>query len=164
MSIDLTNIKTQIKTILDTANTTTASRDLSLGMGSRVQKVFKINPAKIPIQASLFPCVTMFIQSKGISADTIAKNQATGKRKSQISIKIVGATWNSNFADITQDPSDNDIEDLMENIEEILRNNGNLNNAVNWAIPTGVDYYTTVIDEQVHIRSAELTLDSVVYY
>lgn len=165
MSVNINNIKTQIKSILDTANDVAASYDLSTNMTNRVQTVWKQNPEILPIQATLFPLVTIYLDNKSIQADTIARNQATGKRKATIVFKIYGATYNSAFTNVYEDIADNDIEYLMENIEEILRSNGNLNGTVGWAIPTNVDYISGFTeDESAFVRAAMMDLNITIYY
>jgi hypothetical protein len=63
--VDLNGIKTQIKVLLDSENTTGASIiDLSSGLANskRVQKILKVNPEMIVPQASFFPLVTCYIE------------------------------------------------------------------------------------------------------
>ena len=63
--VDLNGIKSTLKTLFDTANTTTASPvDLSNNMTQRVKRVLTVNPEQIPPQASFFPFVTSYITSK----------------------------------------------------------------------------------------------------
>jgi len=163
----LNSILTQIKAILDAANTTTASPiDLSSDMptNKRVKKVLKVNPEMIIPQASFFPLVTCYIQSKNIVSADIAKDQLNAKRRAKIPVSIVGSVWNNNFNSVEQDPADTDINYLMENIELALRSDANLSGVVNWQVATGCQYYTTVLNEQTHLRSGVLTLECDVFY
>lgn len=164
MSVDLNNLKEQIQTILLAANTTTASRDLSSGLVTRVNRVLKLNPGRIPVQASWYPFVTTFIESKSVLLQDMAATKATAKRRSEVEVKIVGAVWNSTFSDNEVDPSDDECEDLMENVEEILRGNDTLNGAVTWHATTDVSYYNTNLDEETHIRVGILSLRASVFY
>jgi hypothetical protein len=52
----------------------------------------------------------------------------------------------------------------MENIELILRNDSTLNGSVNWQNAKGCRYFTSVLDEQTHLRSGILSLECDVYY
>jgi len=163
----LNQILTQIKTILDAANTTTASPiDLSSNLlnSKRVKKVLRLNPESIVPQASFFPLVTCYIPSKNIVGSDIAKDQLNIKRRAKIPVSIVGSVWNSNFNSVDQDPADTDINYLMENIELALRSDPNLSGYVNWQVATGCQYYTTVLNEQTHLRSGVLTLECDVFY
>ena len=75
--VDLNGIKTELKSLFDTANTTTASPiDLSsnLSNSKRVNKVLTIHPEMILPQASLFPLVTCYIDSKTIKRLDIANS------------------------------------------------------------------------------------------
>lgn len=164
MSVDLNNLKEQIQSIFQTANTTTATRDLSNGLESRVQAVLKVNPSRIPIQANWYPFVTCYIESKEIELVTIAKDQLTAKRRCQVDVKIVGAVWNSSISDAEVDPADEDCEDLMENIEEVLRANPTLGGVATWSYPTGVSYHNVGLDEGVHIRAGILNLKTDIFY
>ena len=165
MTLDLNNIKTQIKSILDTANTTTASPvDLSANLTTRIQQVFKTNIERIPIQASLYPAVTIFFDSKSIEPATIVKDQRTALRKAEVDVKIVGLTWNPNFETVTEDPADEDLENLMENIEEILRNNSTINSLCSWSMPTDITYHSGTFDEETHLRAGIMNYKLSIFY
>lgn len=165
MTLDLNNIKTQFKSIFDTANTTTASPfDLSNGLTNRVQRVLKVNPIKIPIQSSLFPYVTMYITGKGIDAGQIARDQITARRIAEVDLNIVGAVWEQNSISQDVDPGDEQIEKLMENVEELLRRNYNLNSSVQWTTPGKCTYHTYPISEETHMRVGLLEVVAKVTY
>lgn len=164
---DLVGIKNQIKTTLSLANTTTASPiDLSsnLSNSKRVVRVLAINPERINPQASLFPLVTCYIDLKTIKTDDIAKTQLSSKRRATVDLKVVGSLWNNNFVSVEDDPADDDILYLMENTELILRSDYNLGAKVSWQRPTDCKYYTTVLDEQTHLRSGVLSFACEVWY
>ena len=162
--IDLNNIKTQIKAILDASNTTTASTDLSSGMETRVQKVLKLHPARIPIQATWHPYVTVFLDQKDIDETTMQASQAAGKRKATIGVKIVGVVWNSTVTDAAADDASDDAESLMENIEQIMRGNPTLNGIATWSRPEGVTFHNMQIEEETHIRAGMMSYRVTVFY
>lgn len=165
--VDLVGIKEAIQTTLEQANTTTASPIyLSNGLSNskRVQKILKLNPEMIVPQASFFPLVTCFITSKQMSRMDISATQLTAKRIATIDVSVVGAVWNSNFSNVDQDPADDDINTLMENVELALRSNSNLTSKVQWQIASSCDYFTTVLNEQTHLRSGLLKLECKVWY
>lgn len=165
MSIDLNALKEQVQTILQNANTTTASVDLSSGLEKRVQRVLKVNPGRIPVQASWYPFVSVFIESKTVEHQGIARNQLTSPRKAEVGLKIVGAVWNSTInGDPEIDPADDDCESLMENVEEIFRRNDTLNSTVTWQTTTDVSYFNANLDEEVHLRVGILTLRAHIFY
>lgn len=163
----LNSIKTSIMNLLTSANTTTASPiDLSsnLSNSKRVQNVLKVNPERIIPQASMFPLVTCFVESKNMDRMDICKNQLSAKRRAKVNISVVGSVWNNNFSSITEDPADEDINYLMENIELTLRSDDTLNNTVNWHKAVDCKYYTTMLDEQTHLRSGVLSLECELFY
>jgi hypothetical protein len=164
MSLDLNNLKEQMQSIFQTANTTTATRDLSNGLETRVQRVLKVNPGLIPPQASWYPYVTIFIDNKTIELTDFAKDQLSAKRKADVTIKVVGAIWNSTINDEEIDPADEDCEDLMENIEQILRANPTLGGIATWSKPTAVTYHSGKYGEEVHIRAGILDLEATLFY
>jgi hypothetical protein len=164
MAVNLSGIKTQFKAVLDTANTTTAAFDLSTGLNTRVQKVLKVNPARIEPQASFFPWVTIFVDKKDIEFATIAKDQVTAKRTGDIAFSVVGAVWETNFSEATEDEADENIEVLMENVEEVVRRNFKLNNTVDWSKCEDVTYHSLPLDEGVHMRVGVMTLRCRVQY
>lgn len=163
--VDLNGIKTQIASILTSANTTAGSPvDLSAGMTERVQKILKVNPSMIPPQVSFYPFVTCYITAKSVSSGDLAFNQLNAKKKCTVTVEIVGGVLNENFVADTEDPADEDINYLMENIELTLRGNNTLNSKVTWQITKDVSYYFAPLDEQTHLRAGVLTLEGTVFY
>ncbi len=165
--VDLNGIKTAIRDTLLIANTTTASPiDLSsnLSNSKRVNNILKVNPEMIIPQASMFPLVTCYVTDKPIKSMDIAKDQLNSKRRATVNVNVVGSIWNNNFSSINEDPADEDINYLMENIELILRSDYNLTGKVNWQIASECKYYTTVLDEQTHLRSGVLKIECEVFY
>jgi hypothetical protein len=164
MAIDLNNVKEQIQSILQTANTLTATQDLSSGLETRVQRILKVNPSRIPVAAHWYPFVTVYTDSKQIEAADFAKDQLSARRKAVLNLKLIGAVWNSTISDEEVDPADEDCEDLMENIEQILRANSTLAGVCSWSFPSGVTYHNANLDEGVHIRAGILDLQATVFY
>lgn len=166
MPIDLNSLKDQIQTIFETANTTTAAVDLSAGLpaGARVARVLKVNPARIPVQSTWYPFVSVYVDSKDIELLDVAANQRMGKRKGTVAVKVIGAVWNSSISDDDEDPADEDCESLMENVENILRDNPTLNGIATWVTPTKVTYHNATLDEGNCVRAGILSLDVSVHY
>lgn len=165
MALDLSGIKSAFKTILDSANTTTADYDLSQGLNRRVQRILKVNPAKIPVDADLYPYVTIYADRKPVTLDTIARDQLTSKRMTELSFQVIGGVWEINTPDINEDEADEQIEVLMENVEEVIRRNFRLNNTVLWTKPIEVTYHTGLIpDEEAHLRIGVMNLVARIQY
>lgn len=164
--IDLNNIKEQVQTFLEGQNTSTGASilDLSNGMTNRVQSVFKKHPRHLINQASLMPCVTVFIDGKQIKNDTISPNQRTqAKRKAEIGVQIAGMIWDNNWSTNDDDEAEDDLESLMENIEEILRNDPTVNGAVDWLVCDGVEYFT-LYKEDAHMLTGVLICRASKFY
>jgi hypothetical protein len=159
---DLPGIKTAIQTILEDANTTTGSPiDLSDSLTSRVKKVLQINPQTMSQpQPSFFPCITMFYDAKDIQQQDIAASQLNGRMRGEIDIKIVGFVWidNINTANFQyKDLADNECEQLMENIEQVLRSDPTLGGKAISARAVNVTYHTYPAAEDAHMRAGILT-------
>jgi hypothetical protein len=165
-TVNIGNIKEQIRYILDNNNTTTSSvLDLSSGLTSRVQQIAKLNPEVIPIQSTKFPVVTVHATRKAIESRTIAKDQVSGKRRCVLTLTIVGMVYNQNFSsNIWNDPADQDIEKLMENVERILRSYHDLNSNVTWQVASDVTYHNAAFDEQTHMRVGLLDIEATIFY
>ena len=165
---DIPGIKGNLKTIFDTANTTTASTDLSNGLAGnkRVLKVLTINPELIPIQPSFFPAMTIWLDRKEIDLQDMAINQAKAQRKATLNLKVAAIVWNNNMQDLTEDDAQDDCEILMENAERIIRDNDTLNNAsqVRWNSPDLVTYHTAIFSEEAHLRIGVMDLDVILFY
>ncbi len=167
MALPLNQIKENIQTIFETANTTTAAFDLSTGMSQRVAKILKLNVTRMPVQASYYPFVSVFYEGKSIETATIAQTQQAGRRRAALTFNIVGAVFVDTFGVPDEDPADEDLENLMENVEEILRSNTKLNDtsgSVIWSVPTEVEYATGELEEETIVRVGTLTLEATVFY
>jgi hypothetical protein len=165
--VDLDGIKGALKSILDAANTTTGSPiDLSNGLNTRVQRVMNIDPNRIVPQPSWFPFITTVVSDKDIEQITMghAGSQASARREADITLDLFAACYEPLFSDINEDQGQENIEQLMENLEEVLRSNPKLSDTVDWAIPSGVRYGDIPYDEETHCRAGILTLECKVYY
>jgi len=165
--LDINNLKTQVQSILKSANTLTATKDLSSGLSTRVQRVLKVHPLRIPIEAISIPYVTMFVSNKDIEELSIGGggNNRTGtKRLGEVTLNIVGAVMNPIVTDIEDDLASDEIEDLMENIEENLRANMNFNNAIDYHIPMKVSYFEEAYEEESVFRAGILEIACKTYY
>jgi hypothetical protein len=166
-TVDLANIKENIRYILYVNNTSTGApvSDLSSGLSNRVKDVFKIHPEKILIGGHQMPAVTTYLTSKSIESKTIAANQVAAKREANLTFSIVGLVTNQIVADTyTSDALDDDIEALMENIEKIFRNYADLGGYTRWSMPNNVTYHSSSLDERNHLRVGILDLQCKVFY
>lgn len=164
-SVDLVALKETIRYILDVANTTGGSPiNLSENMVNPVQHVMKVNPEKLRPGGNFLNVVTVFVSDKRPEFKTIAKDQVLGRRVAKVTMKIAGIVWNDNMTDYREDPADNDLEYLMENIEVVLRHYATLNNFATWQIPRAITYHSSGYDEETHMRVGIMDLEITCYY
>lgn len=164
MSINLNQLKENIQSILETANTTTASVPLSNGLTDSINTIYKVNPYRIPFHATRHPFVTVYIDQKVIEESAIAATQINAKRLARVEVKVVGVVFDSTFNNFDTDKGDEQCETLMENIEEILRNNPTLSGIATWSFATDVVYHTTKLDEESIVRAGMLSLRASIFY
>lgn len=165
--VDIDGIKGAIKSILDAANTTTGSPiDLSAGLATRVQRVMTIDPSRIVPQPSFFPFITVVARSKDIEQQTIGHkgNQTSALRLGVLSVDIIAASYEPFFTNLNEDQGAENTEQLMENIEEILRANVDLNSTCSWAHPVRLQLDGIPWDEEAHLRAGILSLECKVFY
>jgi hypothetical protein len=167
--IPLSTIKSSVQTILETANTTTGSPiDLSEGMASRVRQILQVNVEVMPEpQPSFYPCVTMFYESKQVTLQDMAGSMLTGRRRAEIDLKIVGIVWidNMNTANFQyKDLADNECEQLMENIEQVLRSDPTLGGNALWSKTVDASYHNYPVSETAHMRAGIMTHRITVQY
>lgn len=164
-TVNISNIKESVRYVLNAANTTTGTPiDLSNGLTTRVKQVMKVNPEKIRVDVDSYPCVTIFTNDKSIELKTIARDQATGKRKCEMTFTVVGMVWNDLTTDYKEDSADEDCEILMENVENILRSYDTLGNVVAWQFPDKVTYHSVPYSEDAHFRVGVMDLKATLYY
>lgn len=164
-TVDINALKENIRFILNDNNTTTAAAvDLSSNMSTRVKYIMKVNPEMIDLDVNLYPCVTVFASRKRIQERTIASNQVVGKRRADLILTIMGLVWNDITVDFKEDGADDDVENLMENIEAILRHYTTINNLTNWQFPLEVAYHSVSFSEEAHMRIGVMELQVSVFY
>ena len=165
-TVPINELKEQIRYVLTQNNTTTGYEviDLSANLSTRVQKVAKVNPEKLMMRGNELPAVTVFTSRKSAEPQTISKNMANGKRKATVTLTVAGLVWVPYTTNNLEDPADDDIENLMENVERILRSYDSLSGNANWHFPTGVTYHSASFDEQTHLRVALMDLEVTTFY
>lgn len=164
-TVDLVNIKEQIRYILYYANTTTGDPiNLSNNMVKTVNSVVKYHPAQLPMQASLFPAVCIWVDEKTLDAQDISRNQRNVRRHTKLNISIAGIVYNDNMTDSLENPADEDVEYLMENIELILRAHETLGNSVSWQFPTKTEFHATTLGKTAQLKAGIITLECTVVY
>jgi len=162
--VDLNDIKEQVQTKLQSANTTSSSNDLSDNLPTRVQRIVKTNSTRIPIQATWYPYVSIHIGDKITDTEVIATSNEYGKRMGTVNMQIIGGVWNSIFEDVDEDLSDEDCENLMMNIEAILAEDVTLSDSVTWHQPTVVQYHNIALDEGANLRVGIMNVQCTVFY
>lgn len=165
--ININTIKTNIKSILDAANTTTGTPIyLSNGLNTKVQKVLKIHPGRIPIQPSFYPYITMNIPRIDITLQTMGNrgSQATALRQGNMNLDIIGCCYEPLFTDLTEDQGQENVELLMQNIEEILRSNPTLDfTSSSWIIPISHEF-VDALSEEAQLRAGIFSIQFKVHY
>jgi hypothetical protein len=167
VAIDISTLKGTVKSLMDTANDTVASYDLSTGMSRRVQYVNTYNPEKIMPEAHILPAVFIWAAAKKVSLETINMSLASGKRKAELLFNVAGVVWVPYSSTTTLDPADDDCEKLMENIEQVLRNSDTLGGTIaKWHLSPDVTYHTALAPtgEQAHLRVGLMGLRAIIYY
>lgn len=166
--VDLVGIEQTIIGYLNDNNTSAGAPilNLSQSMTAQVNKVVQYNPSLISPQASYYPVVAVYVEDKRIdlTKGTIAKDQLTGRRYAELTIKLIGAVWNTNIVSDTSDPAAKDVRHLMENVEYILRGYPTLGNTVKNQYPTDIIYHDVNLGENVHLRVGVLNVKASVDY
>jgi hypothetical protein len=161
-------LKSSVQTILEGANTTTGSPiDLSDSMVNRVRQVVQINVEMMPIQPSFFPAITMFYDTKIVTLQDMAGNMLTGRRRAEVDMKIAGIVWIDNMNTTNfqyKDLADNECEQLMENIEQVLRKDPTLEGNATWSKTTDISYHNFGFREESHMRAGIMTYKISVIY
>ncbi len=164
MALDLNALKETLQTILSTANDTAAAYDLSTSLTTRVQRVVKLNPALINVQSNWYPFVSCYVESKDVELKDMVGTQLASKRQGDINLRIMGAVEVNLHADPETDEADDECEQLMENIEEVLRRNPTLDGRVLWQYPVRVKYYNQEVEEGACVRVGLLDLKATLLY
>lgn len=162
--IDLNAIKARIRTTLLAENTTTAALDLSDGMTDRVKRILRVNLARIPLQPSFYPAVTIYYDNKSTGAKDIAINQLRGRREADINIKLAGVVFLNSVTDDLEDDADNECENLMENIEQVMRTDPTLGGNVKRTSVSLINYHNVNLSEDTMMRIGILDFQATTLY
>lgn len=164
MTLDIVAIKNAFKAVLDAANTSTAAYDLSTSLTADVKTISTKSPNSYMFGADMLPAVAIWNDRKKVDMAGIVKDQITAKRKATITLNIAGVIWNNNYTSVNTDSSDNEIEKLMENIEEVIRRNPSINGTVLWQHPTDVTYHDLTLSEEQNYKVGIMTVECAQLY
>ena len=165
MSLNIVGIKAAFKTVLDAANTTTASVDLSLSLScGRINTIATKSPNSDMFGSDVLPAIAIFTDRKEVTMQDIVRDPRLAKRKATVDFSVAGIIWNSDYSTIEGNSADDDIEKLMENIEDVLRDNPTLNGTVLSQHPTDVTYHNLSLSEEQHYKVGIATFQCVKYY
>jgi hypothetical protein len=163
-NFDIPNFKDQVQTVLNDANTTTATTDLSGNLSTRIAKVLQVNPERIPIASTWHSFVTCYIESKEINHPSFNQQQHKVLRNCVINLQIVGAVYNSLLSARDEDSADEDCEALMENIEEILRENPTIKGTVRNTSYEETTFHNRTLDDGANLRYGIVTVKCMADY
>jgi len=165
--VNINGIKESIRSILAGANTVGGSPiDLSEDLSTRIKNIYKVNPEKVMSirEANNLPGIAIHTARKVITPKTISQNLVNGLRQGVVTVTVTGLIWNPFTLTNSEDPADDDLELLMENIEKVLRSSPTLGDNAKWHFPTDVTYHSASFDEETHFRVAFMDIDVTTLY
>lgn len=134
----------QIISLLERNNTTTASIDISGGLERRVQLIRRGKVNVTPIPNTQYPAILVRINNKdGDEFDHLGA--CNHKRDQYANAQIVPVTMNGTHLD-----AEGENYRLASNIEALLRSKISLSGTVNDALISGVDYDAEPIEDEFH--------------
>lgn len=164
--IDIATLKTAIKAQLDANNTSTgaAIRDLSANLSKRVVRVALMNPIDYKMVTTEMPAVCIYTDAK------VPRNTAIGavnqtKREGMLRLTVCALNYNPNMAgaDAFTDVASRDLEYLMENIEEVLRQSPEISGA-KWLEMGEITFHNAPADEDTYFKVALTDLTYKYFY
>jgi len=163
---DLNGCKERIRSILSSANTTTATYPLSDNMDTNVAFISKFNPDMVFNQVTQYPSVHIYSERKSIDQTDISLNQLNARRNGVLELNILGICAEYNIENNNEDKGQKNCEILMENIELNLRANPNLQSfsGVRWQRPRDVQYGIAAFQEDAYFRTGVMTIDINIFY
>lgn len=163
---DLNGLKDKLQSVLQTANTTTASTDLSDGLDSRVRFISKKNPDMVFTQATHHPSIHIYPDNKDITSVDIVKDQTSARRGGVYNMNIMGIYQDFNTENNDEDKAMKNLIAMMENVEQIYREDPTLGGTtgVRYQQPTGVQYGLAGYDEEAYFRVGVLSLQVKIFY
>jgi hypothetical protein len=164
--IDIATLKSAIKTQLDNNNTSTGApiRDLSANLSKRVVRVVLMNPIDYRLQTPDMPAVCIYTDTKSPKNTSVGAVNQT-KREAMLRLTVCAINYNPNMvgANTFVDVASQDLEYLMENIEEILRQSPEISGA-KWLQMGDVTFHNAPADEDTYFKLAFTDLTYKYFY
>ena len=140
MAVSVLTIKNQLKTIIENANTVTSSYNISDGLKKKVQLISGANSQRKPTSNLDYPAIFVEVQSE---SDELYLMGKTSNRNVTINVDVV--TVIQYMPDI--ETVDDETIRLVDNLQDLLRNNIKLSNTVDECIITGTDYSAEYVED-----------------
>lgn len=139
MTVDALSIKNSLQNLIEKNNTNTSSYDLSYGLDNRVQMICGGSSGRVPTLNIEYPAV--FIELAGVS-DSHVELGMSSRRDVDLDFNIIAITDYGMAVDTKGESTDNEVIQLAQNIEELLRNNIRLSSTVDSCLINSTDFVT----------------------
>ena len=163
--VNYKNVIDNIQSILKDWNKATATYDLSTNLDKRIGVISKRNPSFIVDQPSQLPAICIRIDNDTKAFEEMSRTNLQASKKSELTFSIIGLLWyNPLLGNVdANDPSDDEIHYMAENVEEVLRRNHKLNGSVLYSYPESIDFYED-LDEESYFRTFVMSYKAILFY
>jgi len=148
--MNVVSLLESFKNLLNKNNTVTSSYDISESLNERVKKIYKGVEGMhrtLPVPVSRYPVVFVEIASK---PEEFVELGNSARRDIEFNFQLVGIT-NYGIGSLDEgtarENSDNEVIQLTQNIETLLRNKITLSNTVDYCAISDVDYSADVSEK-----------------
>lgn len=147
MAISYTSKLSTLKTVLDTANTTTATPDLSGSLTTRIRNIYKDDPAIRGLRGDDTPA--LFISINRAEEDETQMGDFTNRKKEKLIVyDIHGIYKKESYAEQHSDLL-TDFYQMADNVEAVLKKESDL---------SGTALHVSVVDTEFKGEQPENTL------
>lgn len=164
MAFGYTDKLTALYNVINNANTTTASVDLSSGLDSRVKRIAMADPGVVNLRNYEFPAVFVTISNKTEEFEGIGGTGSARELKSaEVNFQVVGM-YKKYGATTTNDALLNDVYKLADNIESVIREEYTASGTASWIGVESTDFIGPFEGEGTLVKGVLISVKGKYYF
>lgn len=141
-------------------NTTTATPDLSSGLTTRVQNIYKNDPAIVGMRGDIYPAIFVRVNRKSEDFAGLGGTGVSGTRKlATVDYDVIGF-YRKDGAHGKQETVLTELERLAENMEGVFQQEYTLSGTAMWAQAIETQFYGPFSNGEVWIKAIVLSLQA----
>lgn len=154
-----TNI-TAIKTVLDAANTTTASPDLSGSLTTRVKNVYLNDPEIVDMRGDIYPAIFIRVNKKDENFEGLGATGPNGAlKRADVSYDVIGF-YRKDGVNSTHASALSELDKLAQNMEAVFERDFTLSGTALYCQPVTTEFLGPFGGDNMWIKGVRVELSA----